>query len=290
MTAIETVSGGSGLMPQNRETNRQPALYISIGEAARLVGVNPATLRAWERRGLFAADRSPSGYRRFTLGDIERLQRMRRLRAHRQPGSGSEGQCGRPPVGELGDCHQHDSPAVAPWGRRLREQRTHRGLSLRQAAALTGLSASFISGIERGLANPSVAALQKLTAAYGVSIVDLMEAGVAPLGRLVRTADRQRYAPADGVTMDQLNFGDRVMELHLFTVEPGAGTGGTFAHEGEEFIMMLEGRLRVSLDPLEHYILAPGDVLYFESSHRHQWVNPGPRVAVFLGVNTPRTF
>ena len=123
----------------------------------------------------------------------------------------------------------------------------HRGLSLRQAAALTGLSASFISGIERGLANPSVAALQKLTAAYGVSIVDLMEAGVAPRGRLVRTADHQRYDPADGVTMDQLNFGDRVMELHLFTVEPGAGTGGTFAHEGEEFIMMLEGRLSVSL-------------------------------------------
>ncbi len=49
---------------------------------------------------------------------------------------------------------------------------------MRQAAALTGLSASFISGIERGLANPSVAALQKLTAAYGVSIVDLVEVRV----------------------------------------------------------------------------------------------------------------
>ncbi|MBA3450164.1 MAG: cupin domain-containing protein, partial [Chloroflexia bacterium] len=85
-------------------------------------------------------------------------------------------------------------------------------------------------------------------------------------------------------------FGNHLMELHLFTVDPGAGTGGPFHHEGEEFIMMLEGILRVSIDSLEHYVLEPGDVLYFESFHRHEWVNPGPTPAVFLGVNTPRTF
>ena len=30
--------------------------------------------------------------------------------------------------------------------------------------------------------------------------------------------------------------------------------------------MMLEGMLRVSIDSLEHNVLEPGDVLYFESS------------------------
>jgi uncharacterized cupin superfamily protein len=80
------------------------------------------------------------------------------------------------------------------------------------------------------------------------------------------------------------------MELHLFTVEPGAGTGGAFYHEGEEFIMMIEGTLQVSINAIEHYLLAPGDVLCFESSHRHEWIDPGPAVAIFLGVNTPRTF
>ena len=106
----------------------------------------------------------------------------------------------------------------------------------------------------------------------------------------MRVADRQRYDSAAGVIMDQLNFGHHLMELHLFTVDPGTGTGGTFHHEGEEFIMMLEGILRVSIDSLEHYVLEPGDVLYFESAHRHEWVNPGSTRAVFLGVNTPRTF
>ena len=192
------------------------------------------------------------------------------------------------PVAVNGHATRPDQQA--PWGQRLRLQREQLGLSLRQIAARTGLSASYISGIERGVARPSVAALQKLTAACGVSIVDLMEAKTPPRGRLVRLADRQRYDPAAGVIMDQLNFGNHVMELHLFTVEPGAGTGGAFEHDGEEFILMLEGALHVLIDGIELYVLEPSDVLYFESWHRHEWTNPGPQTAVFLGVNTPRTF
>ena len=254
------------------------------------MGVSAATLRAWERRGLFTASRSPAGYRRFTLADIGLLQRMQRSSGRVE--IADEGDEEPPPTyqAEADASSEQGGATPVAWGAHLRDQRLQRRLSLRQVAALTGLSASFISGIERGLANPSVAALQKLTAAYGVSIVDLVEGTSAPRGRLVRLADRQRYDPADGVTMDQLNFGNHLMELHLFTVDPGAGTGGPFHHEGEEFIMMLEGMLHVSIDSLEHYVLEPGDVLYFESFHRHEWVNRGATPAVFLGVNTPRTF
>lgn len=254
------------------------SLYISVGEAARLIGVSPATLRAWERRGLVTPDRSAAGYRRYTLGDVERLSRLRR----------GDVAAGEPASSDTGEMTR--TQTLPPWGSRLREQRESRGLSLRQVAAMTGVSASFISGIERGIANPSVAALQKLTMAYGVSIVELMEVRSPVRGRLVRVADRQRYDTADGVLMDQLNFGEHMMELHLFTVEPGAGTGGTFHHEGEEFILLLEGTLAVTIDAFEQYVLHPGDVLYFESFHRHEWTNPGTSPAIFLGVNTPRTF
>ncbi len=274
-------------MVDMQDTGQLAPLYISIGEASRLVGVSPATLRTWEKRGVIAPLRSPSGYRRFTLTDIERLQRLRRARSRSQHAAAPDG-------AERQEAANDQTPRTTapsiPWERRLREHRQQSHLSLRQVAELTGLSASFISGIERGLANPSVAALQKLTAAYGFSIVDLMQADIAPRGGLVRVADRQRYAAAGGVIMDQLNFGNHVMELHLFTVEPGAGTGGAFHHEGEEFILMLEGTLQVSIDTIEHYVLHSGDVLYFESVHPHEWTNPGPTLAVFLGVNTPRTF
>lgn len=268
-------------------------LHISIGEAARIVRVSPSTLRAWESRGWVTPERSPAGYRRYTLADISALKRVLEARGTSEREVAHGRSVPAAPSGSTAVAVDEGRGAAspsAPWGQRLREQRQTRGLTLRQVSRNTGLSASFISSIERGLANPSVAALQKLTQAYGVSIVNLVGADVVPGGRLVRVADRQRYAAADGVVMDQLNFGDHLMELHLFTVEPGAGTGGAFQHEGEEFILMLSGTLHVAIDVIEQYVLCRGDVLYFESSHRHEWTNPGPGPAVFLGVNTPRTF
>lgn len=55
--------------------NQNEALY-PIREVSRLTGVNPITLRAWERRyGLFEPVRTPSGHRLFTQQVVERIQR-----------------------------------------------------------------------------------------------------------------------------------------------------------------------------------------------------------------------
>ena len=46
-----------------------------IREVARLTGVNPVTLRAWERRyGLIQPTRTESGHRLYTMTDIERVR------------------------------------------------------------------------------------------------------------------------------------------------------------------------------------------------------------------------
>jgi hypothetical protein len=45
------------------------------------------------------------------------------------------------------------------------------------------------------------------------------------------------------------------MEHDLFTVEPGAGSGETHSHEGEEFIVLLTGESVVWVDRVERYTL-----------------------------------
>ena len=46
-----------------------------IREVARLTGVNPVTLRAWERRyGLIQPTRTESGHRLYSMTDIERVR------------------------------------------------------------------------------------------------------------------------------------------------------------------------------------------------------------------------
>jgi transcriptional regulator with XRE-family HTH domain len=75
--------------------------------------------------------------------------------------------------------------------KRVRQLRLKHGMSLRQASVKAGLSSSFISLIERGQANPSVAVLQKLTASYGTSIAELLSGSRQTSQRLIGPPDRQ---------------------------------------------------------------------------------------------------
>src|SRR5262245_25299723 len=48
-----------------------------IREVSRVTGINPVTLRAWERRyGLVIPSRTESGHRLYTLADIERVREI----------------------------------------------------------------------------------------------------------------------------------------------------------------------------------------------------------------------
>ena len=54
---------------------------VDIGEAARRIGVSPATLRLYEKRGLVpTASRTPNGYRQYTRDDLQRARLVRRAR------------------------------------------------------------------------------------------------------------------------------------------------------------------------------------------------------------------
>jgi MerR family transcriptional regulator/heat shock protein HspR len=51
---------------------------FGIGEVARLLGVSEPTIRVYEREGLILPLRKPSGHRRYTRRDIERLECIRK--------------------------------------------------------------------------------------------------------------------------------------------------------------------------------------------------------------------
>ena len=108
--------------------------------------------------------------------------------------------------------------------------------------------------------------------------------------RLVRPRDRKILEPNPGVQMELLAFGRNVMEPHLFRIAPGAGSGGSYSHEGEKFIYVLQGTLEIWLDEMENYTLEPGDSLYFESTRSHRWQSLSEKETLLLWVNTPATF
>jgi mannose-6-phosphate isomerase-like protein (cupin superfamily) len=166
--------------------------------------------------------------------------------------------------------------------------RTTRGLGLAEVASAAGISVGFLSALERSQTSASVGTLRRLARYYRTNILDFFDpTGANP--RLVRPAKRKVLEAGAGVHMELLAWGNTAMEPHLFRIKPHAGSGGSYAHEGEEFLFVLRGELKIALAD-EEYHLKRGDSFYFESATPHRWFNPGTRETWLLWVNTPPTF
>jgi DNA-binding transcriptional MerR regulator/quercetin dioxygenase-like cupin family protein len=263
-------------------------VYFRIGEAAHILGVSASSLRNWERMGLLTPARSQGRYRLYTRESLNNLKRIRYLRTVQRVNPAGIAAMLRP--------EKSRPPAISRQkkkreviARKLARLRADSKMTLVEVARQTGVSPSFLSSLERGYANASIATLQKLARAYKTNLLSFFSDDQSS-SRLVRRRERKVLEPNPGVEMELLALGNRMMEPHLFRIAPGAGSGGSYHHQGEEFIHVLEGRLEIWLDEVERYVLEAGDSLYFESTIAHRWRSLSEQQTLLLWVNTPATF
>jgi len=253
---------------------------LRVSEAAQLVGVSPSTLRAWESSGLVTPSRQ-GRYRRFSPSDVKVLQRIAALRAQ-----GFSPAAIRTMLPKRTGVRE-----AASLGERLRAARRRHGLSLREASGLAGLSVSHLSAIERGTRNISLAGLQRLAVALGISVSDLFGGSSGSGPRLVLAGQRPVLDTGDRrVRVESLAVGAQLLEPHLYVVQPGGGSEGSYHHDGEEMVYVLRGEVEFWLNEVERHVVRAGDCLTFPSSLRHRWRNSGDGRLEMLWVNTPITF
>jgi DNA-binding transcriptional MerR regulator/quercetin dioxygenase-like cupin family protein len=258
--------------------------YLKIGDVAKKIGVSPSVIRSWESLGLARPLRTESKYRLYTGEDLKLLKRARFLRKVRGLNAAAIVQLLRR-EGKTRPAPDGNASAI---GAHLRQLRSRRKLSLAQVSQAVGISVGFLSALERSQMSGSVGTLRKLARFYKTNILDFFEANGSN-SRHVRPAQRKVLKAGDGVQMELLAWGNTVMEPHLFRIKPEAGSGESYAHEGEEFIYVLRGELEIALGG-EQYRLKAGDSFYFESATPHRWKNPGRSETFILWVNTPPTF
>ena len=174
-------------------------------------------------------------------------------------------------------------------GERLRVARQGRRLSLRDLAERLGVSASLISQIETGRANPSVGTLYALVAELDVSLDELLfgdrraPMGASPHrpdaleGVLQRREARTVIRLATGVTWERLTPSSEPGTEFLFVTYDAGGVSsvdGFQRHNGHEWGYVLEGMLdvRIGFDDL---VLRPGDAISFDSTTPHRLSNSG---------------
>jgi DNA-binding transcriptional MerR regulator/quercetin dioxygenase-like cupin family protein len=274
----------------DRAVPDEPAFAWTIGDAARRAGVSPGTIRLWEQQGLIRPDRSRGGIRLFDATQLRRIERIAYLRSVDKLNLAAIRS-----VLRNEPSPEHDgSPRTQArsYGKHLRRLRRERGLTLAEVAAGVDLSISFISAIERDEAGASVGTLQRILRFYGTTEHAMMSPERSQTwGTLTSSGGRKAiYDLFSRVTTEQLLPTQASLGASLSIVEPGGGSHGSYTHEGEEFMYLLAGGLRVTLGESELYDLKPGDCLFFASTLEHAWENIGAEPANVMWVSTPPTY
>lgn len=163
-------------------------------------------------------------------------------------------------------------------GRRLKALRTSRGLSLKEVAEHTGLSASFLSMIETGRNEMTVGRLVRMADFYQVGLADLIPERDVEEPVVMRHADRQAIdSPGHLVTTESLaswHRGDMSSRIVRFAVG-GESRRQASPTPGPEFVLVLGGELTIEFSDATSLVLEEGDSIWFEASRRHRHLNSG---------------
>jgi len=177
-------------------------------------------------------------------------------------------------------------------GERIRQRRQQLDMSLQEMAGRTGLTASFLSQVERDVTEPSITSLRRVAAALEVPVFFFLldEAALSPV---VRRDQRRTLRQHDTAAQwELLSPADPQLQLEvvLTRLPPGVASGDeTMTHPGEECFVVLSGEMEIAVAD-ELYRLAEGDSIQFRSSLPHRIRNGGETELVVLAAITPPRF
>lgn len=172
----------------------------------------------------------------------------------------------------------------------IKALRKNQQMTLQQLADLTGLTKGYLSKIERSMKAPPYSTLNRVARALGVDVGYLINENAEILddpriafvkrnqGTMVETT-----GSLYGYTYQTLASGKPGKNMEPYIIEPAFEEKGTFQHEGEEFLYVLEGKHEFVYDG-KKYLMEEGDSVYFDSGVPHTGRSLGEKRAKLLAV------
>ncbi len=184
---------------------------------------------------------------------------------------------------------------VAPLdlGVRVRELRKARDWTLEQAATQAGLARSTLSKIENGQMSPTYDALKKLAVGLDISIPQLFTPPQAEKinGRLAVTKSGQGSAQAT-VTYEHELLADTLTKKRMLPYRARVRArdmsefDGWVRHDGEEFLYVLTGVIRLYTEFYEPIEMRRGDSAYYDATMGHNVMSVSAEDANILWVTS----
>jgi transcriptional regulator with XRE-family HTH domain len=176
-------------------------------------------------------------------------------------------------------------------GARVKALRESSGLSLRELAERSGVSAPMLSQVERGETSPTLTVAARVAAGLELRLSQLLRLDEDGAVTVVRSSGRRRGGNARrGHRFEILTSaqpGQRA-ELSRHTLAPGASTGGVDdppIHEpgSRETALVERGAVVLACDG-QRYQLEEGDCVTFDADLPHRFENTSNAEAAFLAV------
>jgi len=168
--------------------------------------------------------------------------------------------------------------ALAGVGPRLKRVRSQRRLTLTGVAGTTGISKSTLSRLETGQRRPTLELLLALSHAYRVPLDDLVAAPEEGDPRIRLKPERVK-----GRTVLPLTRQPDGMQAWKIVIPTTKVTPEPRGHDGHEWIYVLSGRVRLVLGD-QDWVLAPGEVVEFETQVPHWFGSTGREPAEILSI------
>ncbi|WP_370964316.1 helix-turn-helix domain-containing protein [Amycolatopsis sp. cg9] len=177
--------------------------------------------------------------------------------------------------------------SVQDIGSQLKRLRTREGLSLRDLAARSGLSATLLSQVERGVTDPSLSTLRRLAGVFGESVASLFDSA-PPAVWISRPGHRSTLAGPRGlVRYERLTPGNGHLEVLRAILPPGTATSEEpWGHASTECAYVVAGTLAVEIGGVTHEVSA-GESITFDSNQPHRYRNPTAVDVEYLVSVTP---
>ena len=178
-------------------------------------------------------------------------------------------------------------------GQRVRDLRKAKGWTLDQAAVQAGLARSTLSKIENGQMSPTYEAVKKLAEGLKITVPQLFTpAGRAQVsGRMAVTKLGTGQAHVTATYEHELLAGSLTLKRMLpyratIRARDMAEFDGWVRHEGEEFLYVLTGVIRLYTEFYEALDLRRGDSAYYDATMGHNVISLSDEAATILWVTS----
>jgi transcriptional regulator with XRE-family HTH domain len=184
-------------------------------------------------------------------------------------------------------------------GKRLKSFREKKKLALSALAKKSGVDESLLQSYEKDEQTPRIAELIKIAKALEINVADIFRERLHKKSfEILRREDQVRVspltepskAPVRDYLYSPLTLAspDKHLEAYLLEFPPfqAAKRTADLTHPGEEFIFILEGRLKIMVEG-EEFEVGEGDSIFLRSSYPHALWNPFEITTKALNITYP---